>query len=127
MIKIGVLGLVLSALALAPVATLAATGAPARLADTAMGKAWVDPRGMALYTFEKDTATASNCNGGCAVEWPPLLAKKGAQASGAWTLVARGDGTEMWAYDGHPLYTFIKDKKPGQVTGEGEDGFHLAK
>ena len=25
----------------------------------------------------------------------------------------------MWAYDGMPLYYWVKDKKPGDVTGDG--------
>ena len=34
----------------------------------------------------------------------------------------------MWAYDGHPLYTFIEDKAPGDMTGEGKGGvWHVAK
>lgn len=126
MIKTFAAGLILSTLALAPVAALAAPPAPAKIATTSMGKAWVNSRGLPLYTFEKDTATASNCNGPCAIEWPPLLAKRGAKPSGEWTLLARADGRQMWAYDGHPLYTFVSDKA-GQVTGDGEDGFHLAK
>ncbi|TIX38252.1 MAG: hypothetical protein E5V36_22130, partial [Mesorhizobium sp.] len=36
--------------------------------------------------------------------------------------------TRMWAYEGKPLYTFIKDKKAGDVTGEGVGGvWHIAK
>ena len=66
-------------------------------------------------------------NDKCAVEWPPLKVAEGAAAAGEWTIVTRDDGSKMWAYDGHPLYTFVKDKKPGEVTGDGDDGFHLAK
>jgi predicted lipoprotein with Yx(FWY)xxD motif len=33
----------------------------------------------------------------------------------------------MWAYDGMPLYLFADDKKAGDITGDGEDGFHVAK
>ena len=35
----------------------------------------------------------------------------------------------MWAYDGHPLYTFVEDKaKPGDITGDGKGGvWHVAK
>ncbi|MEU8951790.1 hypothetical protein [Streptomyces sp. NPDC048489] len=29
----------------------------------------------------------------------------------AWTRITRADGTMQWAYDGKPLYTFVKDKK----------------
>ncbi len=28
------------------------------------------------------------------------------------------DGTKMWAYDGKPLYTWAKNAKPGDVTGD---------
>ena len=104
-----------------------AAGEPAMMGDTKMGKAWVDAKGMALYTFEKDTATKSACNGDCAKEWPPLMAAAGAANAGDWTVVTRDDGSKMWAFKGHPLYTFVDDKKPGEVTGDGKDGFHLAK
>ena len=57
----------------------------------------------------------------------PLAVAAGATASGDWTIVTRDDGSMMWAYDGHPLYTFADDKTAGQVTGDGVDGFHLAK
>ncbi|MFJ2554824.1 MULTISPECIES: hypothetical protein [unclassified Streptomyces] len=26
--------------------------------------------------------------------------------------------TTTWAYDGKPLYTFLKDKRPGDTTGD---------
>ena len=127
MIKLLAAGIVISAFAFGPMAAFAATAEPATMGDTTMGKAWVDAKGMALYTFDKDKGGKSFCNGKCAVEWPPLLVSKGAKASGEWTIVVRDDGSKMWAYDGHPLYAFVDDKKPGEVTGDGKDGFHLAK
>ena len=120
-------GIVIAAIAFGTIATSAATSEPAKMGDTSKGQAWVDAKGMALYTFDKDIVGKSNCNGKCATEWPPLSAAAGAKASGEWTIVARDNGAKMWAYDGHPLYTFVDDKKPGQVTGDGQDGFHLAK
>jgi predicted lipoprotein with Yx(FWY)xxD motif len=102
-------------------------GAPAKIATTSMGKVWVDLDGMTLYTFAKDTARKSACNGKCAVEWPPLMVAVGAKALRGWTIVTRTDGSKMWAYRGHPLYTFVDDKKPGDATGDSKDGFHLAK
>lgn len=102
--------------------------APAMQADSSMGKVWVDAKGMTLYTFDKDTAGTSNCYDKCAVAWPPLMAAKGDKAEGAWTLVERKDGSMQWAYDGHPLYTWVKDKKPGDVTGDGVNQvWHVAK
>ena len=35
----------------------------------------------------------------------------------------RKDGTTEVTYAGHPLYYFIADKQPGQVTGQGIDAF----
>lgn len=85
---------------------------------TAKGKAWVDAKGMTLYSFDKDVAGKSNCNDKCA-------AAAGSKAAGDWTIVKRDDGSEMWAYEGHPLYTFVDDKKAGDVTGDNVDGFHV--
>lgn len=78
-----------------------------------------DANGMTLYTFDKDTAGVSNCYDQCAVNWPPLFADAGAAAEGEFTLVTRTDGTTMWAYDGKPLYLWVKDTKPGDTTGDG--------
>ena len=38
---------------------------------------------------------------------------------GADWLTLRADGTAQWAYKGKPLYTWIKDGKPGDRTGDG--------
>ena len=88
----------------------------------------VDAKGMTLYTYDKDADGKSACNGQCAQNWPPLMAEAGAEADGEWTVVKRDDGSMQWAYDGKPLYTFVMDKKPGDVTGDGKMGvWHVAK
>lgn len=88
----------------------------------------VDHNGMTLYTFDKDAGGKSMCNGDCAKNWPPLAAKAGDMAEGKWTQVKRDDGSMQWAYDGKPLYTFVKDKKGGEMTGDGmKDVWHVAK
>ena len=127
MFKTIVAGLAMSAGALTAFETAAMTPPPAQLAQTSKGKAWVDGKGMTLYTFAKDEVGKSNCAGECAVAWPPLTAAAGDVASGDWTIVARADGSKQWAYEGKPFYTWIKDKKRGDVTGDGVDGFHIAK
>lgn len=120
------LALGLAAFILSAGAALAAE--PAKMADTSAGKVWVDAKGMTLYIFDQDAANVSNCYDKCAVNWPPLMASAKAKSMGDWTVVKRKDGTEMWAYEGKPLYTFIKDKKPGDVTGDGVGGvWHVAK
>ncbi len=90
---------------------------------------WVDDAGMTLYTFDKDAENKSMCNGECAKNWPPLLVKPAAEkAEGKWSQVRRDDGAMQWAYDGKPLYTFIKDKTAGETTGDGvKDVWHVAK
>lgn len=92
---------------------------PGRVADTSKGKVLVNEAGMTLYTFAKDQPGKSMCNGPCAANWPPLKAAADAKAMGAWTLVTRDDGTSQWAYKGAPLYSWSKDQKPGDTTGDG--------
>jgi predicted lipoprotein with Yx(FWY)xxD motif len=119
---------------LAAITTLAfAASEPAKIADASMGKIWVDLNGMTLYTFDKDKKDekTSVCTGDCIAEWPPLVAPADAKPSGEWTLVGvvdtSGKSEQMWAYDGHPLYLFLDDKKAGDMTGDGKDDFHVAK
>jgi len=86
---------------------------------------------MPLYTYDQDTTGKSNCTGSCLSEWPALAASgnsapTAAGASGAFSLVTRDDGKMQVAYNGMPLYTFVDDKA-GDVTGDGQDGFHIAK
>ena len=85
--------------------------------------------GMTLYTFDKDAAGKSACNGPCAANWPPLMAGAGAAASGDWSIVTRDDGARQWAYKGKPLYAWAKDQKPGDKTGDGfaNNAWHTAK
>ena len=85
------------------------------------GGMFVNSAGMTLYTFDKD-ATGSGksvCNGPCAANWPPLMAAASDKAEGSWTIVTRDDGGKQWAYKGRPLYTWVKDQKPGDTTGDG--------
>ncbi|MCK0095416.1 hypothetical protein MWU60_07515 [Yoonia sp. F2084L] len=88
----------------------------------------VDANGMSLYTFDPDTATSSACNGGCAVNWPPLAAPADADEAGKLTAITRQDGSKQWAYDGQPLYLWVNDRRPGDTTGDGVGGnWHLAR
>ncbi|ROL92845.1 COG4315 family predicted lipoprotein [Pseudomonas chlororaphis] len=91
-------------------------------AEPAMTKdgMFVDHKGMTLYTFAKDAGGKSMCNDKCAANWPPLMAASGDKAVGEWTVIKRDDGSMQWAYDGKPLYTFVMDKKAGDMTGDGK-------
>lgn len=117
-----------AALAVA-IAALPAVAAdmPAKTMHTGMGPVLADSHGMTLYTNTKDSADKSICIGPCAHNWPPLMAPAGAKAHGAWTVLAREGGGMQWVYKGHPLYTWSKDAKPGDTTGEGFKGmWHVA-
>lgn len=101
---------------------------PAKIATIEGQKVYTDAQGMTLYTFDKDAAGKSSCDGDCAIKWPPFKAEAGAAAEGDWTVVTRTDGSMMWAHKGKPLYTYEGDKKAGDATGEGMGGvWHLAK
>jgi predicted lipoprotein with Yx(FWY)xxD motif len=93
-------------------------GVQSRKSDTG-SMVLADAKGMTLYTFDKDTDGKSACNGNCAKNWPPLTAETGATSTGDWTVVTRDDGSKQWAYKGKALYTWVKDGKPGETTGDG--------
>jgi predicted lipoprotein with Yx(FWY)xxD motif len=100
---------------------------PPTSADTAKGKALVDLNGMTLYVFDRDGKGKSNCNAQCTLSWVPLIADTDAQAGGSFSFITREDGRKQWAYKGKPLYTWAKDKKPGDATGDGVNNvWHLA-
>lgn len=100
----------------------AAAAAPVTTVSTDKGDVLAGENGMTLYTFQKDTVGVSNCNGGCAANWPPLMAGDGAMDEGVYSVVTREDGTKQWAKDGMPLYFWVKDEKKGDVTGDGVNG-----
>jgi predicted lipoprotein with Yx(FWY)xxD motif len=91
---------------------------PFKVGDSSAGKVLVDSKGMTLYTFDKDSGGKSMCNGDCAKAWPPAMAMAGDKPVGDLTIIKRDDGTMQWADDGKPLYTFVKDTKPGDATGD---------
>jgi predicted lipoprotein with Yx(FWY)xxD motif len=98
---------------------------------TRLGNVLVDARGRTLYLFEKDKRGRSACYGACATYWPPLLSPAQPRAAGGVAasllgLTKRADGKRQVTYAGHPLYTFILDKRAGQTAGEGMNDFGAA-
>ena len=90
---------------------------PARTVDGVL----VDAKGMTLYTFDRDVGGSgkSVCNGPCAANWPPFMVSGGGASTAAYQVITRDDGSKQWAYQGKPLYTWSKDAKPGDRTGDG--------
>lgn len=129
MIKLSILHLfVTAAISLAAISS-AGAAPPTKGGSSTKGDILTDDKGMTLYTFDKDADGKSACNGPCATNWPVLKAEAGDKADANYTIITRDDGSKQWAYKGKPLYTFAKDQKPGDVTGDGflNNAWHLAK
>ena len=80
-------------------------------------------KGLTLYYFTPDTATAIACTGGCASTWPPLLSPSGAPTSnpslpGKLSVLNGPNGNQV-LYKGHPLYAYQKDGDSGDAYGQG--------
>jgi len=107
-----------------------ADGQPATVGttNTSLGRILVDSKGDTLYLFDKDSGTRSACFGACATAWPPLRAT-GKPTAGTGVNAAmlgttpRSDGGAQATYNGHPLYLFAGDNKPGDTNGEGSTAF----
>jgi predicted lipoprotein with Yx(FWY)xxD motif len=102
-------------------------GALVKVVESRYGRVVADRTGEALYLFDREKRGRSECYGGCAKAWPPLLAKgkpragTGAKAKLLGTTKRRG-GARQVTYRGQPLYYF-KDDSPGQILCQGVDEF----
>ncbi|HWL97307.1 MAG TPA: hypothetical protein VNP20_08175 [Nocardioidaceae bacterium] len=94
-------------------------------AESDYGSILVDDEGMTLYMFDPDEQGPSVCDAGCLEAWPivegPADAGQGVDDSMLGT-VKSTDGKTMTSYNDWPLYYFVKDKEPGDVTGQGDGG-----
>jgi predicted lipoprotein with Yx(FWY)xxD motif len=67
------------------------------VAKTGLGDSLVDSHGRTLYLFKAD---------------PSLVGS-----------TARSDGKPQVTYNGHPLYLYVDDQKPGDTNGQGVKAF----
>ena len=106
-----------------PVATTA--GSSLKTATIGGAAVLTNAQGFAVYSFAPDTMTKSDCTGACAAAWPPVKgpATAGAGLTGKLGTIERSDGSTQATYNGHPLYTFVKDTGPGTDTGNGVNAF----
>jgi predicted lipoprotein with Yx(FWY)xxD motif len=123
---VGAASLIALVVLLATVATASGTAAPVSTGGTNTLKTTTirgvtvltNAQGFTLYWFAPDSPTKSACNGSCTVYWPPVgRATLASGVTGTLTTITRSDGSKQAVYNGHPLYTYIQDKKPGQATG----------
>jgi predicted lipoprotein with Yx(FWY)xxD motif len=107
----------------APVSAADAPTVSLRTGD--QGTFLVGPNGMTLYIFKKDQPSRSNCAEKCVDNWPLLTVAEGATPTagegvpGKLEVINCADGKTQVAYNGQPLYYWVKDTAAGQTTGEG--------
>src|SRR3954454_4719025 len=99
-----------------------------KLRKTSYGKILVDSKARTLYAFGHDKKDKSRCSDQCAKFWPPATApKKPTVGSGIakskLKVIKRGDGSKQLSYNGHPLYRYVGDGKPGDTNGENITAF----
>jgi predicted lipoprotein with Yx(FWY)xxD motif len=104
----------------APAASRAQT-TTIKVRKTRYGRILVDGRGRALYLFTREGSSTARCYGACAAAWPAFYARGKVRAGtgASQSLVGttrRRDGRKQATYAGHPLYYYVTDRKPGQVT-----------
>jgi predicted lipoprotein with Yx(FWY)xxD motif len=118
-----------AALLVASTTTAAKPKSPTlKLRKTSLGKILVDKQGRTLYAFGHDKKDKSRCDGQCAGFWPPAGSpKKPTVGSGVTKsklkVIKRGDGSRQLSYNGHPLYRYFGDGKPGDTNGENLTAF----
>lgn len=89
----------------------------------------VDQQGRTLYLFTSDTQNsgASACSADCLANWPPVLVSGMPQAGtgvdpALLGTITRDDGTTQATYNGWPLYYYVSDMAPGDMSGQGVGG-----
>lgn len=122
--------LALAALSL-PAAAMSETEAgrsTLRVEDSRFGRVLFDGRGFVLYGFTADPRGRSVCRGACATAWPPLIVSRRALAGTGVTAsllgtTRRSDGRLQATYAGRPLYYYVGDRRPGQITCQNVEEF----
>jgi predicted lipoprotein with Yx(FWY)xxD motif len=82
----------------------------------------VSLKGMTLYRLSGEKQGNLSCaTPACFAVWHPLWVPSGTTPTGAKHLgtLTRPDGRIQVTYKGGPLYTYVRDKKAGQVNGNG--------
>jgi predicted lipoprotein with Yx(FWY)xxD motif len=92
-----------------------------KVRKTDYGRILTDGKGRALYLFDKEKTNRSECYGACARAWPVFYARGEPKAGKGLSqkllgTTRRADGRQMVTYNGHPLYYYVTDTQPGQVT-----------
>jgi predicted lipoprotein with Yx(FWY)xxD motif len=96
--------------------------------DAKYGQILVDSQGRTVYIFDKDMGTTSACTGGCASNWPAVVAagtpQGGSGVNSSMLGTAQGQVAGQVTYNGHLLYRYAPDTGPGDVKGAAIPGWH---
>ena len=104
------------------------TPAPLVVNQSQVGYVVTTPAGQTVYTYDRDVPGRSTCYGDCISYWQPVLAPAGAVPTGYYTVITREDGRTQWATSsGRPLYTYVYDRAPGEITVDNyQNSWHAA-
>jgi predicted lipoprotein with Yx(FWY)xxD motif len=86
-----------------------------------MGRILADQTGATLYAYEGELKgmMETACDAACLKEnWKPVAATGNEKPVGDWSVIGADGGKFQWAHKGNPLYTYLKDEKPGNVRGD---------
>lgn len=82
-----------------------------------------DADSLTVYSFDPDgTGGVSTCFDKCAQKWPPVLVDAATVVGGRIGKTQRPEGTFQITFDGKPMYGFVNDAEPGDITGDGVGG-----
>jgi predicted lipoprotein with Yx(FWY)xxD motif len=111
-------------------ATTAAAAASVSVRSTKYGQILVDSKGDTLYLWAKDKKGKTVCSDACENVWPLVLvtgqptAGPGVSASMLGTIAVSDSSKQReLTYNGHPLYRYVSDVKPGEIKGQGNTTF----
>ncbi len=98
-----------------------------KVADTSLGPIVVDAEGLTVYYYDADTAGSgvSTCSGDCLVAWPAVHGEADVTVEGITAEVGSITGTDgepQLTLNGMPLYYYVTDTAPGDVTGQAKGG-----
>jgi predicted lipoprotein with Yx(FWY)xxD motif len=107
--------------------TTSGTGTTIKTADSQYGQVLFDGADQAIYFFDKEQGSKSECYGACAEAWPPVTTQGAPQAgagakAGLLGTTTRDDGSAQVTYAGRPLYYYVDDPK-GEVLCHNVDEF----
>ncbi len=103
------------------------TAAPAgpaviQTASSGLGDILVGSTGITVYGFTNDSKGVSNCEGDCAVNWPPVMSSSAELPAGldasVFSVLERADGSFQLQAGDWPLYFFAGDSVAGDTNGQ---------